>query len=223
MLVFIIGCAHTNEFAKYDMNSKRALFKTYINPDLAKVGVHISTGSDYGHNDAKDIIIIILKEAGSYYIEDKVRDKLRNAVNADSIVTAISSGIKDGLMTYYRINPVESLDKDPQFIVETRLLGFKLNSTPSGIYAKADTKVIITDRGTAKTVWENRESTSVPLYDVFYGAFGYQAVRTATSIINAYRLINMTEEEIRAAVNIAAGEVGIEMTDTLREDIAETE
>ena len=216
--VLIYGCAHTNNLAQYNISSSKILFKKYIPYDLSKVYVDINTG--YGNN-TKSIIGVILGGLASGYTEEQVQEKFRSAINGDSISTNIMDGIKEGLLTYYRITPVKSLNEDPRFIMETHLLKFYVESSSYGIYIKARTKTILTDRNTARTVWENDETSSVPLYDAYIPSFGYQTIETSKSIINAIRLMNMTEDELRFAINATAEEVGRMQSETLRKDIAD--
>jgi hypothetical protein len=214
----IYGCAHTNDLGSYNISGSKILFKKYVSYDLSKVYVSINTG--YG-DDTKSIIGVILGGLASGYTEEQVKEKFRNAISADSISNNISDGIKEGLLTYYRISPVKTLDEDPRFIMETQLLKFYVESSSYGIYVKARTKAILTDRNTARTVWENDETSSVPLYDVYIPSFGYQTIETTKSIINAIRLMSMTEDELRYAINATAEEVGRMQSETLRKDIAD--
>jgi hypothetical protein len=216
IFVFLfLGCTHINEFARFNLSDKNIMMKQYVNPDLTRVNVDVS-GRYYDNN----IFSVILSGIGGSIAESSVREKVMNAVNADSIAYAISEGIADGLETYFRASIVESLDLNPQFIAETRFERFRIESTTSGIYAEIDTRVLITDRYSAKTVWENTESSCVPIGDVIYDFTCNRYIRTAKGVINAVRLMEMSEEEIRAAVNIAAGEAGKRQSDRLREDIA---
>jgi hypothetical protein len=211
------GCTHTNELAKYNLASSNVYFKKYISPGLTKVCVDIHTG--YG-TDTKSLVTVILGEVGSGYAESKVEEKLRNAVNADSLSANLMEGVQEGLVTYCKINISDELDNDTRYVVETKLLGFRLASNSGGIYADAKTEVVLTDRNTGKIIWENRESSNIPLREVLIGVFGPSYVNTAASVINAVRLMNMTEDEIRAAVNAAADEAGRRQSETLREDIS---
>src|SRR5665647_3396315 len=131
--VLIYGCAHTNNLAQYNISSSKILFKKYIPYDLSKVYVDINTG--YG-NDTKSIIGVILGGLASGYTEEQVQEKFRSAINGDSISINIMNGIKEGLLTYYRITPVKTLDEDPRFIMETQLLKFYVESSSYGIYVK---------------------------------------------------------------------------------------
>ena len=216
--VLLYGCTHTNDLAQYNISASKILFKKYVSYDLSKVYVDINTG--YG-NDTKSIITVILGGLASGYTEGQVQEKFRNAINGDSISNNIMSGLKDGLQTYYRISPVKALNEDPKFIMETQLLKFYIESSSYGIYVKARTKAILTDRNTARTVWENDEESSVPLYDVYIPSFGYQTIETSKSVLNAIRLMSMTEDELRFTINATAEEVGRMQSETLRKDIAD--
>jgi hypothetical protein len=214
--ITLTGCGvHINEFARFTLSNKNILLKQYVNPDLTRVNVDI--GEYYYDNN---IVTVILSDIGGTIAENSVREKINNAINTDSLGLAISDGISDGLKTYFNANIVESLDDNPQFISETRLERFRIVSNTSGVYAMIDTRVLITDRGTAKTVWENTECANIPIGDVIYDFTCNRYIRTAKGVINAIRLLQMSEEEIRAAINIASGEAGKRQCDQLREDIA---
>jgi hypothetical protein len=217
--VFVInlaGCGvHVNEFARFSLSNKNFLMKQYVCPDLTRVNVDI--GEYYYDNN---LVTIILSDVGGTIAENSVREKINNAINPDSLAVGISDGISEGLKTYFNAGIVESLDDNPQFISETRLERFRIVSNTSGVYAMIDTRVIITDRNTAKTVWENTECANIPIGDVIYDFTCNRYIHTAKGVINAIRLMQMSEEEIRAAVNIAAGEAGRRQSDQRREDIA---
>ncbi len=213
--ILFIGCAHTNELAKYNLMNKNILFKQWVNPALTHVEVDIN--SSY---ESSNPFVVILSNIGSSYSESLVREKIQNNINADSIVKSISDGLKEGLNTYYRINAVNSLDDNPDYILETKLNKFKLSSNSQGIFVRIDCSALITDRNSAKTVWENQESVSIPLYDVILSYGETTQVRTTASVINAVRLMNMNDEEFRLAIDYAVEEAGKKQSDQLREDIA---
>ncbi len=216
IILGLSGCGtHINRFARFNLTNKNFLLKRYVNPNLTRIDVDI--GERYYDND---LISVIFTNAGGIVTENSVREKIQNAVNSDSLVLAVSDGIGEGLKTYFYANTVESLNENPQYIAETRLERFRVVSNTSGIYVMIDTRVIISDRGTAKTVWENTECAKVPIGDVIYDFMCNKYIRTTKGVINAVRLLQMSEDEIRAAVNIAAGEAGKRQCDRLREDIA---
>jgi len=214
-IFLFFGCTHVNEFARFNLSDKNIMMKEYVNPDLTRVNVDLD-----GYYYDRSLISVILSGIGGSIAESSVREKVMNAVNADSIAFAISEGIADGLETYFRANIVYDLNENPQFIAETRFERFRVASNTSGVYVMIDTRVLITDRNTAKTVWENTQCANVPIGDAIYDFTCNRYIRTAKGVINAVRLMDMTEEEIRAAVNIAAGEAGKRQSDRLREDIA---
>ncbi|MCE1164330.1 MAG: hypothetical protein LWX07_02885 [Bacteroidetes bacterium] len=209
------GCAHTNQLANFNLSASKVLFKTYVSPLAGRVYVDLHT--EYG-TDAKSIVSVVLGEVASGYMESKIEEKLRSAVNSDSLVNSISAGVKDGLMTYYRVIATDTIDNETRFITETKLLGFKLISGSGGIYASVNTEVTITDRNTAKIVWDNSETSCIPLYDVIIGVFGPGTIQTTTSIINAIRLMNMSGEEMRVMISNASEEAGRKQYETLRDD-----
>lgn len=213
-----LSCSHTNKLAKFNLVNRTVLFKHYAKPDLTRANVSID--DEYLYND--DPFTVILTDIGESYMESEVREKMQNALNPDSISVSISKGIEEGLITYYNMKPVSSLAGDPQYIVETRFEKFRLRSSSAGVFANINSRIIITDRKTAVTVWENSETSNIPVYDVVISYVGSRIIRTTKSIVNAIRLMQMTEEEIAASINIAAQEVGKEQGDQLREDIADT-
>ncbi len=213
----LAGCTHTNQLANFKLTSSKVLFKTYVSPLAHKVYVDLHTG--YG-TDPKSLVTIVLGEVASGYMESKIEEKLKTAVNTDSLVKSVSEGIREGLLTYYRVIASDTLENDTRFIAETKLLGIKLISNSGGVYASVGTQVTLTDRNTAKIVWENNETSSIPLYDVIIGAFGPGTIQTTTSIINAVRLMSMSEEEMRIMISNATEEAGRKQYETLREDTA---
>jgi hypothetical protein len=216
--LLFLNCSHTNELAKFNLVNKTVLFKYYSNSDLARV--HVSIDDKYLYKD--DPFTVILTDIGESYAESEIREKLQRALYPDSISSSISRGIEEGLITYYDMKPVDTLSDKPNYIVETRFERFSLSSGSNGVFVNIDSRVMIIDRRTAKTVWENHESSRVPVYDVVISHTGSRIIRTTKSIINAIRLMQMTEEEIAIAVNMSAGEVGKEQSDQLREDIADS-
>jgi hypothetical protein len=179
--------------------------------------VSVDINSSYESNNP---VVVVLSDLGSVYSESEVRERLKNILKPDSISFAISDGLIDGLNTYYKINEVSSLEENPQYIVETRLEKFRLCSNSFGIFANVDCATIITDRNSAKIVWENSETSSVPINDVIITYGETPLIRTTLSIVNAARLMNMSDEEIISAISSSAKEAGKKQSDQLREDIA---
>lgn len=217
LLSGLFGCAHTNFLKDYNMSGKKYMFKQYVSGDSKGAWIDISTGS---YSDKGGLISVILTELGEGYAEGKVREKLERCLKADSITSSISEGVKEGLKTYYLIETVDSLNQNPDYIVETKFNKIIFSSDAYGISATMRAAVRIIDRKSAKTVWLNSESYRLPLKDVFISYVGGPYVRTTASVVNLVRLLEMSDEEIKCAIDELAKEVGFEHTETLREDIS---
>jgi hypothetical protein len=76
-------------------------------------------------------------------------------------------------------------------------------------------------RPTGAIVWENSESHTIPLSETYLAPLGPAPVRSGVSIFNAVKLLSLSQEELRTVVARAAMNVGVEIGETLREDIAE--
>jgi len=215
--VFNLNCTHINELYKYDLSEKLYYFKYSVNPEISRVNIEINSGY-YGSNFP---VSVILSEIGGSILGAGVSEKLNNAIQPDSITFIISEGIKNGLTDYYDIIPVESISDEPDFIVETRLKKFSLTSNIYGVYANIDTKVLITSRMNAGTAWESDICSKYPIHDIITGYSSNPWVRTTGSVINAVRLMQMTEEEIKEAINNTVIMVSEEQTERLRQDIYE--
>ncbi len=217
ILTGLLGCAHTNYIKDYNMSGKKYMFKQYVNGNNTGAWIDLSTGS---YSDKGGWVSVILTEIGEGFAEGKVREKLERTLKADSITKSISDGVKEGLKTYYLIETVDSLSQNPDYIVETRFNKITFSSDAYGISANMRASVRMIDRKSAKTVWENSESYRLPIKDVYISYVGGPYVRTGASVVNLVRLLEMTDDEIKYAINELAKEVGFRHTETLREDIA---
>ena len=217
LFFFSLNCTHVNELYKYDFSSRLCYFKYYANPKISSADFQLS---DYSYSN-NFLFGIILESIGESYLENGVREKLKKAIQPDSITLTISEGIKEGLMTYYDIVPVDSISDEPDFIVETQLNGFSLSSNTYGIYANIDSRVSIISRQNAGTAWESDVCSSYPVRDIVTGYSTNPWIRTTGGVINAVRLMQMTEEEIKECINVTVQDVSKEQTERLRQDIYE--
>jgi len=222
-LVFILfpilffSCTHINELSKYNIANKKVLLKQQVNPNIEKVQVLFNY--DFF---SRNLIEVVLEEIGSGYVESRVKEKIQNAIDFDSLSNSISSGLEEGLITYYRTTMVNTLDSNPDYILESILDKFRLKSDSYGIYAQISTRGRLIDRQTANLIWQNDETYTLPLgFTTFYYS-GDKKITTTTGIINAARLLQMTEEEIKASVEATANEAGLKQCEQLRYDISES-
>ncbi len=216
VLFAFIGCGtHINKIGKFEIENKNILYKHYVNPDLTRVNVDIG---EYYYDQS--LVTVVLTDIGGTIAENNVKEKVLKAINADSIVIAISKSISEEMRMFFNTKTVKEVDENPHFIVETKLERFRIVSNSSGIFAMIDTRIVMIDRKTAKTVWENTECANVPIGDVIYDFNTNRYIKTAKGVINTVRLLQMSEEEIKASINIAVKEAGKRQCEQLREDIA---
>lgn len=215
-LIFL-SCTHINELPKYNLISKKILLKQYVSPDAGNVNVQFNY--DFFN---KSLLEVVLEEIGSGYVEYGVKEKVQRAIDIDSVSNSISSGLNEGLKTYYKITEVTTLDSNPDFILESILRKFSLKSDSYGIYAHISTRGRLIDRETAKIVWQNDETYTLPLGFTIVYYSGDKKITTTTGIINAARLLSLTEDEIKVSVDAVANEVGIRQSEQLRYDISES-
>ena len=216
-VIAMSGCSGVNEFARYDIRNSKILFKSSAKHSASNVRVNITKPDIVSDNNPVEII---LTEVGENIFSSNVQEKINRAYQPDTVSSRLSDGLKTGLGDYFNFTPVPAQSDNPDYLFETRLEKFELGSGSYGIYAGISAEVLIVDRKSAKTVWKNTERVSTPLKEAYYSYYPDKRVRTATSIINAVRLMNMTEEEIRDAINFTAEELAYELTDVLRNDIA---
>lgn len=218
LMIQFFGCTHINEFKKFSPAGKKCLFKNFVNPDISKVDIQI----DASWVTRNLPISIILQELGVDAFEKRVEERLSGVINADSIVRVLQKDIKEGLVTYLNIIPAESLEDNPDFIVETRLKKISLQSTEYGVYAKIETRALVIKRSNAAIVWQNDEYTNVPVYDTKITLGAPKTVSTAAGVLNAVRLLEMSDDEIRESINDTIEKACTDQVETLREDIAES-
>ena len=219
IIVFLIlqGCSHINELVKYNLLGKKLLLKQQVSPSVSDVDVMFNYDIF-----SKNLLEVVVEEIGSGYVESELNEKLQKAINKDSISFAISSGLLEGLQTYYKTVIVSSLDSNPDFVLESNFEKFRLKSDPYGVYASISTLARLIDRSSAKLIWQNEETYSLPLGFTNYYYSGDKKITTTVGVINAARLLQMTEEEIRVSVEAVSKEVGLRQSEQLRADIADS-
>ncbi|MBN1633181.1 MAG: hypothetical protein JW917_03335 [Ignavibacteria bacterium] len=216
-IIVLFSCSHINELANYNLVGKKVLLKQQVNPSASDVKVLFNY--DFFN---KNLLEVVIKGIGSGYVESEIQEKLQKALNKDSISNSISWGLQEGLQTYCNTVNVSTLDSNPDFILESIFEKFRLKSDSYGVYASISTRGRLIDRASAKLIWQNDETYILPLgFTTFYYS-GDKKITTTTGIINAARLLQMTEEEIRVSVEVVAKEVGMRQSEQLRYDISES-
>lgn len=225
-LVFLAGCGHTNELAKYDLQSKTFHFEDGVAGGAQQVAVNFSTPlgtetelfSSGGFSAAFDAVEAVSSIVSAAVSAETV-EKLRGAVDMNEMAYYVSEGMERTLTNFYDIRGVESEIEQSMFIVQTTLTKCQLGSNESGVgvYVEATSRII--DRATANIVWEYEGGHVVPIRE---GSASFdQTVNTVSSVIGAAQLANLSEEEIQESVYNAASGAGALIAEQLREDIAE--
>ena len=225
VLIFT-GCGHTNELAKYDLQSKTFYFEDGVASDAQSVSVNFTTPlgteksffSSGGFSAALDVAEAVSSVASAVISADATQ-KLERAVDVNEMAYYVSEGMEKALVRYYDIQGVES-QNESMFIVETILTKCQLGSNETGVGILVEATSRIIDRQTATVVWEYEGTNVVPIRE----SGGYsidRTVNTVSSVIGAAQLVDLSEEEIRTRVYNAASGAGAQIAEVLREDISE--
>ena len=224
----LTGCGHTNELAKYDLTSKAFYFEDAVAPGAQQVNVDFSSPleSKVGVGKSENVsawldIAGAVTSIVSAVVSSETQEKLESAIDMNEVAYYVSQGIEEALARYYTVQSVESLQDNPEFIVETILISCQLGSSDKGVSILVEASSRIIDRKTATIVWEYSDSNVVPVTETGSSYTDPTGVSSALSVISAAQLADLSEKEIQAGVYNAAAGAGAMIAEVLREDIAE--
>lgn len=216
--IFIASCGHTNDLAKFDVNGSKILVNEVVKPDARSVKIEMmSTATENNKGVAGAVLDVIANVSTNVLAEDKQK-KLQETIDTRKLLYAISDNLQNSLRTYLQVEPVESLDDNPDFICTINLEKCKLllDQNKVAIYVNATASIV--DRMTGQIAWENVESKTIPLSE----SYGSEIKNsTMESAFNALQLASLDENQINEIVDEAADDVGNYMAETLRDDVAE--
>lgn len=218
-LLFLFGCSHTNELAKYDLNEKGMLFTERVTSNARRIEI-VSEQEFNKKKDDSDNLLNIVANIGAGILSYDSQKRLADAVNTQTIVQYISEGLQDALKDYLNVVKVESFSENPQFHTETTLEVIKLVVGESGVKVNIQAKAKITDIATGAIVWDNWENKTIPI-SKNSTPNQKETSSTISNMFNAVQLAALSEEELNRAVGLAADDVGYYMVETLRDDILE--
>lgn len=224
VLVFIlnlalISCSHTNYIKRYNLRGESIYFEERVTTKATQVVVNSHKKSKEKEKSNLDIFKDVAVTIGGMAVSADTEKKLQRAANTRKIAESVSSGIENGLVKYLRVRPVRNLDNRSNYIVTTIIEDCKLVSNKNGIYVSIRSTTQLCSRNSGRIIWENTERESVPLKRSLAG-IAERHNNTLSQITQLAELAALSEEEIASAISAAAIEVGYEMSETLRRDIA---
>lgn len=232
LLVAALGCVHTSNLKDYTLDGKGIYFEEEIPSTRLSVVIGTTPPPDTkddkskkdGKKDTAAEVASAVTAVATSRAQAAAQEKLSRAVTPAVVTQAVSRGIEDTLVTYFRVQPVADRRGAYDFVVTTRLISCTLNSQPSGVSLDIDVIGQIVDRGSGAIVWAKESMESVPLRSG--AAIGTTSSKDAavvaavSNVLQAGQLSDLSEAELRRAVEAAAGTAGTSIAETLRKDIA---
>jgi len=217
-VLFIGGCAHTNELMNYDLKGKKAHFEERVLSQARTIQVEMNETKSDSKDKAVSILEAVVSVSSAALSAEKISD-LKESIDTYELIFSVAEGIKETMETYIDLVAVDD-KRDADFIIETELERCVLNVAKDNVHVTVQANTKIIDRATGKIVWENWESDTVP---VGRSASNVKVKKgTESNILTALQLASLSKEEINACVGEAAIDVGREMGETFREDLAES-
>lgn len=219
--LFLAGCSHTNELAKFNVNGSSMLYKEFVGREAGTIQIvypQKSTNSK-DKKEEKGLLDAIASIGTDLLNADKTSD-IKEWVDTRLILEEISDGLQKNLKEYINVQKAASIDDNPAFIVETTLEKCALHVADNGVKIEVRAYVKIIERGTGALVWENAESETVPINYDSYSSTG-KKTSTESKILTAVQLNSIKKKELNDCIDAAVESVGKLMGETFREDLAE--
>ncbi len=213
--IYFAGCAHTNELAKYNLTGKNMLFSNHVSANARELQFVNSDQSEKGKG--KSDLLSAIASIGSDILSETSKNKIANAVSTDSIANYVSSGLKNALITFENIKPVNSMDANPQFVTETTIEQCQMivGTDHVSISVQASSRII--DRNSGNIVWDDNETETIPVEENYSG--NKDNSQTLNKVLGAVQLASLSEKEIQRIVNQAAINAGRQIGETFRKDV----
>ncbi len=232
LAVAVGSCVHTSNLKDYDLDGKGIYFAEEVSSGRIQVTITTSTPADTKDDkDKKDAkkstaaeVAGVLGALATEKAQAEAQEKLSRAVTPATVTQAVSRGIEDTLVTFFKVKPVAERAGEYDFVVTTRLNSCTLDSEPSGLSLNVDAIGQIVDRGSGAVVWAKQSIESVPLRTGTTTQSGTgknpTVAAAVANVLQAGQLAALSEAELRGAVETAAATVGASIAQTLRKDIA---
>ena len=208
--ILIIGCGHTNKLANYNVRSQPfEILSEATTAGAASSSVASGTGNSLGD---------ILAGINSSTLSEETAAKLRRAANADALAAQISKGFENALVSYLAVAPTKGYNPSATYRAETVLQNYSLSSDSTGTSAHISAISRIIQRSSGALVWQYSSSKDIALSTTSSSRTDGRAMLSA---VNAASLASMSESEIADIFHNAARQIGSDIGETLREDVAE--
>lgn len=222
IVLFVAGCSHTNELMKYDLNGQNAYFEEFVSSEARTIQIEMKepakTDKDKKKDEAVSIFEAVVSAGTAVLTAEKISD-IQDLVDTYELTTYVADGLKNTLDTYVNLRPVDDR-RSAQFIVETELERCVLYVSKDNVHVTVQANTKIIDVASGNIVWENWESDTVPV-----GNSGNNVKvkkGTESKVLTALQLASLSKREVNECVGEAAEDVGREMGETFREDLAES-
>jgi len=219
----LASCAHTNELAKFDVQSSKILFKQIVSSQarfvkIEKLNQANTQNNNKNRNFLSNVLNTVAKVSTDILAADK-QEKLRKLISTNTLLSAITDNLAESMITYLDIIPVNNLSDNPDFICTVKLNSCKLliDKEKLDIYVSSSADLI--ERASGQIVWKNTESRRIPLQKSYNTKLN---AGDLNEVLSALQLAALEEKQINAIVDQAADDVGLYMAETLREDVAKS-
>jgi hypothetical protein len=222
--IFLAGCSHTNELAKYNFNGSSTLYKEFVGREAATIQIIFPKNAD--QKDKKEEKkeekkpLNSVPSIGTELLNANKSAEIKQWVDTRLIVSEISLGVQKIFKEFLNAKKVNSIDDNPSLIVETVLDKCELNVTAKGITLEVTADAKIFDRTTGTIAWENTETEIIPLNSLLTS--DNKSSSAETKILTAVQLNSITQKDINDCINAAVQSIGRKMGETFRNDLAES-
>ncbi len=205
----LASCGHTNNLGSYKIKGTTASYRSLVESGAMKSSAQM-TG-----DTAASALTNVAASIGSDAASRQTEQKIASAISSDSLARFFANGMRQSTRDYLQLRGVQD---NGQYIVESVLQEFSVNSSSSGVNATVRGTSRIIERSTGKIVWEDQETNTVPLRST--PATGSTVSAALASAFNAAQLVDLSVPEIRTVLINSADEAGKQMAETLRSDVA---
>lgn len=208
----VSGCGHTNHLSKYPVLMGSYYFSSNVRGAAPKAHSSIPSADT-------NVFARIISSVSEGIASGQMQEKL-DRVSGYDLANAVTNGLRDAMTKYLSSREERSLAANPAFLVETSLQSYELHTSANDATVKVDASARIIDRATGAIVWEDGESSTIPLRAA--GPMPHvKPLRAAAGYFNAGVILSMSDDEVRAVLMRAAEDAGHMIGETLRQDIVE--